>query len=142
MKKSYIAFLFALSISTAMTAQNKQTKKADKLYDRLEYASAAEAYEKLAKKGKADDYVYTQLGNVYYYMNDSKEAEKYYGKVLPSQEASAEVLNRYAQVLKRNGKVNEYNQAMRDFARVNPNDSRAQAFMNNPDYLQQLLVAK
>lgn len=142
MKKSYIAFLFALSISTAMTAQNKQTKKADKLYDRLEYASAAEAYEKLAEKGKADDYVYTQLGNVYYYMNDSKEAEKYYGKVLPSNEASAEVLNRYAQVLKRNGKVNEYNQAMKNFARMNPNDSRAEAFMDNPNYLQKLLSSE
>src|SRR5699024_9668696 len=137
--KSYIAFLFTLSIATAMTAQNRQTKRADKLYDRLEYANAAEAYEKLVERGKADEYVYTQLGNAYYYMNNSQEAEKYYARALASDEASAEVLNRYAQVLKRNGKVNEYNQTMRRFARMTPSDSRAQYFMDNQNYLQELL---
>src|SRR5699024_1324056 len=112
---------------------------ADKLYDRLEYANAAEAYEKLVERGKADEYVYTQLGNAYYYMNNSQEAEKYYARALASDEASAEVLNRYAQVLKRNGKVNEYNQTMRRFARMTPSDSRAQYFMDNQNYLQELL---
>lgn len=139
MKKTYIVFLFALGLTTAMTAQNRQTKKADQLYDRLEYADAAEAYEKLVKKGKADDYVYTQLGNTYYYMNDSKEAEKYYGKVLPSDDANAEEVIRYAQVLKRNGKTSEYNKWMQNFARMNPSDSRAKAFMDNPEYLNELL---
>lgn len=139
MKKTYIVFLFALGLTTTMTAQNRQTKKADQLYDRLEYADAAEAYEKLVKKGKADDYVYTQLGNTYYYMNDSKEAEKYYGKVLPSDDANAEEVIRYAQVLKRNGKTSEYNKWMQNFARMNPSDSRAKAFMDNPEYLNELL---
>lgn len=141
MKKSYIAFLFTLSIASTMTAQNRQTKKADKLYDRLEYANAVDAYEKLVERGKADDYVYTQLGNAYYYMNNSKEAEKYYARALTSHEATDEVLYRYAQVLKRNGKVNEYNQTMKNFARMNPSDSRAQFFMNNQNYLQELLNA-
>lgn len=142
MKKTYIVFLFALGLTTAMTAQNRQTKKADQLYERLEYADAAEAYEKLVKKGKADDYVYTQLGNTYYYMNDSEEAEKYYGKVFPSDEANADEVIRYAQVLKQNGKINEHNQWMQNYARMNPSDSRSKAFMNNPNYLQELLNAE
>src|SRR5690625_7225761 len=102
MKKSYTALLFALSITTFVTAQNKRTKKADQLYDRLEYAEATKAYEKLVDKGRADDYVYTQLGNAYYFMNASKDAEKYYAKALESKKDDAEIVYRYAQVLKRN----------------------------------------
>lgn len=139
MKKSYTALLFALSMVATMTAQNKRTKKADQLYDRLEYAQAAEAYEKLVKKGRADDYVYTKLGNAYYYMNASKDAEKHYKKVLTSKTDDAELVFRYAQVLKRNGKVKEYNEWMRGFAQMKPNDTRATAFMKDPNYLQKLL---
>src|SRR5690554_2707723 len=131
MKKSYTALLFALSIVGTMTAQNKRTKKADQLYDRLEYAQAAEAYEKLVKKGRADDYVYTKLGNAYYYMNASKEAEKNYQKALSSNTEDAETVYRYAQVLKRNGKVGQFNEWMQGFAQMQPNDTRAQAFMKN-----------
>lgn len=139
MKKSYTAFLFALSLTFSMTAQNKKTKKADQLYERLEYADAATAYEKLVKKGHADNYVYAQLGNSYYYMNASKEAEKNYRKAVASKSADAQTIYRYAQVLKRNGKVQEFQQWMENYARMNPTDSRSKAFLNNPNYLQELL---
>src|SRR5690625_1971038 len=139
MKKSYTALLFALSIATVMTAQNKRTKRADQLYDRLEYAEATKAYEKLVDRGRADDYVYTQLGNAYYYMNASKEAEKYYAKALASKTGDAEVVYRYAQVLKPNGKLNQYKEWMQGFAQMKPNDTRAVAFVKNPNYVEELL---
>ena len=139
MKKSYTALLFALSIATVMTAQNKRTKKADQLYDRLEYAEATKAYEKLVDRGRADDYVYTQLGNAYYYMNASKEAEKYYKQALASNTDDAEVVYRYAQVLKRNGKLSQYKEWMQGFAQMKPNDRRVAAFMENPNYVEELL---
>ena len=139
MQKSYTALLFALSIATVMTAQNKRTKKADQLYDRLEYADASVAYERLVDKGRADDYVYTQLGNAYYFMNASKDAEKYYAKALASKKDDAEIVYRYAQVLKRNGKVDQFKKWMHDFAQMNPNDTRAKAFMKDPDYLEELV---
>lgn len=139
MKKSYTALLFALSITTFMTAQNKRTKKADQLYDRLEYAEATKAYEKLVDKGRADDYVYTQLGNAYYFMNASKDAEKYYAKALESKKDDAEIVYRYAQVLKRNGNIKQYKEWMHGFAQMKPNDTRAVSFMKNPNYVEELL---
>lgn len=137
MKKSYTALLFALSLTATMTAQTKATKKADKFYERLEYADAAKAYQKLADKKKADDYVYTQLANSYYYLNDAEQAEKYYARVADN--ASAETALRYAEVLKRNGKTAEATRAMQRFAQLEPNDTRAKAFSKNPNYLQSLL---
>lgn len=139
MKKSYTALLFALSLTATITAQNRDTKKADQLYEKLEYASATEAYEKLVDKGRADTYVYLQLANSYYLMNDSKEAEKYFEKVLSEDNASAETMYRYSQTLRKNGNSSKANQWMENFARQNPNDSRAQAFMKDKNYLEKLL---
>ena len=66
MKNIYI-LAGALLLSTAsIQAQNKDTKEADKLYDRLEYVDAAKAYTKLVEKNKADGYVYKQLADSYY----------------------------------------------------------------------------
>ena len=60
MKNLYIALSFVVSTLT-ITAQNKDTKAADKLYARYEYVDAAKAYLKLVEDGKQDPYVYKQL---------------------------------------------------------------------------------
>ena len=57
----------------AVSAQNKDTEQADKLYERLEYVEAADAYLKLAEKSE-DPYVYKRLADSYYNVFNSKEA--------------------------------------------------------------------
>ena len=56
MRRLYISAVVLL-LSSSIYAQNKDTKDADKLFDRLEYVDAAHAYTKLVDKGKADAYV-------------------------------------------------------------------------------------
>ena len=51
MKKIYILFLFIAFSTSLANAQNNKTKKADDLYARLAYTEAAEANQKLLKKG-------------------------------------------------------------------------------------------
>jgi outer membrane protein OmpA-like peptidoglycan-associated protein len=139
MKKIYtILFLFALS-TTLSFAQNKDTKKADDLYKRLQYTDAAEAYQKLLKKGKGGRYVFEQLGNSYFYINDTKKAETYYKRVVKGKTVKAEPVYNYAQSLKANGKFSDYNIAMKQFAALAPNDSRAIEFMKNPNYVPMLM---
>ncbi|PHS67467.1 MAG: cell envelope biogenesis protein OmpA [Flavobacterium sp.] len=135
MKKIYI-FILLLVVSTAMvTAQNKNTKKADELYHRLAYTDAAEAYQKLLKKGAGDRYVFEQLANCYYNINDTKKAETYYKRVVKGKKVKSETVYNYAQSLKSNGKYGDYNTWMKKFAEMSPNDSRAMAFMKDPNYL-------
>ena len=139
MKKIYTIFLL-VAISTNMgIAQNSKTKKADKLYERLQYTDAAEAYAKLLKKGENDHYVYERLGNSYYFINDTKQAETYYKRVVDRKNVSSETVYNYAQSLKTNGKTSEYNTYMKRFAQMEPNDSRAIAFMKNPNYLPKIV---
>jgi outer membrane protein OmpA-like peptidoglycan-associated protein len=120
-------------------AQNSKTKKADQYYDRLQYTDAAEAYQKLLKKGEGSTYVFTRLGNSYYFINDTKKAETYYKRVVKRKDVDAETVYNYAQSLKANGKFADYNTYMKQFAEMKPNDSRAVAFMKNPDYLPEII---
>ena len=54
MKNIYI-LASALFLSTGLMAQNKDTKEADNLYDRLEYVDAAKAYSKLVLQHLKND---------------------------------------------------------------------------------------
>ena len=136
MKRIYI-LASALVISTVALAQNKETKEADKLYDRLEFVDAASAYSKLVEKGKADGYVYKQLADSYYNVFNTKEAAMWYAKAIETPQ-DAETYYRYAQMLKAEGKLTESTKQMDKFAQMSPNDARAKAYKNNPNAIAQL----
>ena len=137
MKNLYIALSFVI-ISAGLTAQNKDTERADKLFARYEYVDAAQAYQKLVDGGKSDGYVYRQLAESYYNMFNTAEAAKWYAKAVETDQ-DAETYYRYAQMLKANGQYEQGNTQMRKFAQMAPKDQRAVAFMQNPNYIPQLL---
>ncbi len=125
-----------LSLTIAYS-QNKHTAKADKLFNRLEYFSAAKEYEKLIDKEQADGYVYKQLADCYYHQFNTQEASKWYAKAVESAQ-EGETYYRYSQMLKADGKYEAANQQMKKFAQLSPNDSRAKDFISNPNYLPSL----
>ena len=137
MKNLYIVLSF-VAISLTVSAQNKNTKLADKLFARFEYIDAAKEYLKLVENGKADPYVYKQLADANYNMFNSTEAVKWYAKATETQQ-DAETYYRYAQMLKAEGKYDDANNQMRKFAAAAPNDLRAKAFNENPNYIPRLL---
>jgi outer membrane protein OmpA-like peptidoglycan-associated protein/tetratricopeptide (TPR) repeat protein len=137
MKNLYITLSF-IALSFTVSAQNKDTKIADKLYSRYEYVDAAKEYLKLVENDKGDAYVYKQLGDTYYNMFNQGEAVKWYARATETNQ-DAETYYRYAQMLKAGGKYEEANKQMQKFATVAPNDSRAKAFKENPNYVPRLL---
>ena len=136
MKKIYITLSFALAGLT-LSAQNKDTQVADKLYNRYEYIDAAEEYLKLVSNNKADNYVYRQLADSYYNVFNTAEAAKWYAKAT-EQTQEAEIYYRYAQMLKADGKYAEANAQMEKFASLAPNDQRAISFRKDPNYIPRL----
>ncbi|RYY72856.1 MAG: cell envelope biogenesis protein OmpA [Gammaproteobacteria bacterium] len=138
MKRLHHILLLSLALSgTALTAQNKDTADADKLYNRLEYVDAADAYLKLVDRGKGDAYVYRQLAESYYNVFNSKEAARWYAKATESQQ-DAETYFRYAQMLKAEGQYEKANAQMARFAQLAPSDDRAKEYRSDPDYLPKL----
>lgn len=139
MKKVYISILSIVSLSlTPLSAQTKDTQKADKLFKRLEYVDAAQEYLKLAENVKADGYVYKQLADSYFNTFNASEATKWYARAVETPQ-DAETYYRYAQMLKAQGKYEEANKQMQSFASKAPNDQRAKDFKANPNYLPSLL---
>ncbi|RZJ35172.1 MAG: cell envelope biogenesis protein OmpA [Flavobacterium sp.] len=137
MKNLYIALSFVIASAT-LSAQNKDTEKADKLYARYEYVDAAQEYLKLVDKGKQDPYVYRQLADTYYNMFNTAEAAKWYARAVESTQ-DAETYYRYAQMLKANGQYDQANKQMQKFAQMAPDDQRAKTFLQNPNYIPKLL---
>lgn len=136
MKKLYILLSFVMG-STALSAQNKDTETADKLYNRFEYVDAAQAYLKLVENDKADGYVYHQLAESYYNMFNAKESSRWYAKATETPQDS-ETYYRYAQMLKAQGQYEQANAQMQKFATAAPNDQRAIDFKKDPNYLPKL----
>ena len=138
MKKILTLFTIAALSSFSLIAQNASTKKADKHFNKFEFVEAAKDYAKLVENGKADTYVYSQLAEAYYNVFNTLEAERWYAKALESS-GSPEMVFKYSQMLKANGKYEESNVQMAKFAKMRPSDDRAIAFNKNPGYLPKIL---
>lgn len=138
MKKLYILFIIALFGSVNLFAQNYNTKKADKHFARFEYLEAAKNYVKLFEKGKADTYVYARLADCYYNIFNTIKAERWYAKAL-KKSRDPETTFRYAQMLKANGKYEQYKDWMGKFGDMRPEDHRVLKFKTNPNYLPKIL---
>jgi len=136
MKNLYLTVSFVFA-SGLLIAQNKDTKIADKLFDRYEYVDAAKEYLKLTEKGKGDNYVYKQLADSYYNIFNTKEAIKWFSKAVAVKQ-DAETYYKYAQMLKAEGNYSEADKQMKQFAALAPNDQRAKNFLANPQYLPTL----
>ena len=138
MKKYSSILIIILVTGFFANAQSKSTKKADRLFAKFEFVEAAKAYEEVISKGNGSEYVYAQLAEAYYNVFNTVDAEKWYAKTLETSE-SPELIFKYAQMLKANGKYEDSNQQMSKFASMRPADHRAIAFLENPNYLPKIL---
>ena len=134
MKKALITSLILILTISTVVAQNNSTKKADKLFDRFEYVKAAEEYLKLVNSEPTNNYLINRLADSYYNIFNTVEAEKWYSKIIDS-DPQAELIFKYSQMLKANGKYKESNKWMSKFAEMMPYDSRAVSFRNTPNYI-------
>lgn len=136
MKKIYFTLSFIIA-SGMLSAQNSDTKRADKFFDKYNYTAAAEEYLRLVDNKRADSYVYTQLADSYYGLYNPTEAVKWYAKATEETQG-AEVYFKYAQMLKATGDYKAADKQMAKFASLAPKDDRAKEFLNRPTYLTEL----
>lgn len=142
MKNIYITLSFVIASTLLVSAQNKDTKSADKLYKKFEYVDAAVAYQKLIDNNQSDAYVYKQTAESYYYAFNVKAAVKAYAQAIESAEQDAEIYYHYSQMLRASGDAQQANKQMQQFALMNPSDDRAKAFVSDPNYLTNLEAQK
>ena len=138
MKKILLAVGFWIGVTSSIFAQNK-INSATKKYDKLAYIDAIKVYEKVVEKGHESEDLFQHLGDAYYYNAQYNKAIQSYGQLInkyPNQ--TPEYYFKYATALKSEGKYEQSDRMMQEFNKRNAQDSRANLFVNQPDYLQEI----
>ena len=136
MKRILTILILTLVSVSSINAQNSNTKKADRLYDKFKFVKASQEYLKLVKDFPEDTYIIKRLADTYYNIFDTVNAEKWYEKLL--NENDSEVIYRYSQMLIANKKYDEAYKWMSKFVELEPNDSRSIAFKKAPKYIDKI----
>lgn len=139
MMNKLTSFICLFLIAASSIAQDKNTAKADMLFNSYQYIGAIEEYLKLADSKNATSYIYSRIGDCYFNIFNPDEAVKWYAKAVEGKsKVDTEVYYRYAQSLKSLGKYKEANAQMDVFSKLLPNDSRAKEYKLNPNYIPSL----
>jgi outer membrane protein OmpA-like peptidoglycan-associated protein/tetratricopeptide (TPR) repeat protein len=140
MKIKNIVYSLFLSFSFIQGFAQKTTlSKAQNNYDNYAYVDAINNYEKVAEKGYEDEKMFQKLGNAYYFKAELSQSLKWYNQLFnlyPNQEP--EYFYRYSQALKSSGDYAKADQMLEQFVLKTKNDSRAELFKENRDYLNEI----
>lgn len=131
------AVVLALAPAHMLHAQKLKQRVADKHAEVFDYPAMAKIYQGMADKGKADAADLRRLAIAYKRMGRMDLAEGTYARLTGASQAPQDMLD-YAEVLRANGK---YEQAVEWYGRYlaqNPDDARAQAYVQNPELFQRL----
>lgn len=139
--------LFGLLLLSGVNAQAQRVaeKKADKEYQTQAYVDAIKIYERIANKGYTNADMLRKLADAYYFNGKLVEANKWYTELFEGtyedkgkEPIGSEYYYRYAQTLKSVENYDKSKQMMEQFVKLEANDSRAQLFESNKDFLQKI----
>lgn len=122
-----------------LLAQKRQVTEANESYDNYAYVEAIKIFEKVAEKGYKSVELFEKLANSYYYSGNLEKACQWYTELYAmKKDLPKEVFYKYAQSLKSIGKYEKANVIMQQFSAISVLDSRAIAFRNNVDYIEDI----
>jgi outer membrane protein OmpA-like peptidoglycan-associated protein len=121
-----------------MWAQNFNKITADQHFNRLEYTYAIQDYLVQIKEGNGSERVYERLAISYKKLANYRDAERYYRRLAKGKNGNPKYLYDWAQMLKANGKYEEYSQQMLRFVDAMPTDPRAISYTLDLETLQSI----
>ncbi len=136
LKIKEILILSLLLSVISLNAQSSKQKKADKYYYEFAYDKAASLYESLPEKTPN---IYRNLAKSYVMLGELDKAEKTYQTLMNTGKYIPEDVYNYAKVLLMNKKYDMAADWMQKYYKLNPEDSRAKRFMEDPDYYKELV---
>lgn len=129
--KTFITGIFVCLLCTLVTAN---TRKADRLFEKWQYAEAAQLYQKEADKHPSAE-VYDKLGQCYQKMFRFREAATAYDKVKSYGDnySRTTFYLDYGLVLKANGRYDEARDAFNKYDSLAPSDMRGKFYATSCD---------
>lgn len=117
--KRYLLILLGVMLMLPAMAQ---IKRADRKFDRLAYTPALKLYHKALKKDPTSWHATTRLADCYRLVNDAKNAEYWYGRVMKDPAKDPINIFYYGQSLMHNAKWEEAVPQFEKFLNLRPND--------------------
>lgn len=136
-QKVILALLLCMIASSSTYAQLSKEKRARKYMDDLNYMGAIELYNQILDKNDNPE-AKINIAEAYRKVNDSENAEYWYGQVV--QLADAEPIHKlyYGQMLQRNGKCDLAKEWYQAYVEAVPEDQRGQYLVQACDYEDEL----
>ena len=137
--KRFLQFFLFLSLSLTY-AQEKELDKAAKKFESYAFIDAQKIYLRLAGEGYESEELFKKLGDSYYFNGKYEESAKWYKKLYDKypESLTPEDLFRYAQSLKGVQQYEASDRIMELFRKEKGEDSRAELFNEEPDYLEEI----
>lgn len=136
----YYLFTFCiLMCCVTLSAQSSLQKRAVNLYDKGKCVKSAALYKKLYDANKDNSTIALGLAKALWCSGDKSSAESVLNLLTVKSTATAEVFLYYAELLRSNGNYTEAEKMYKEFARLAPNDIRAQAFSQLADQVKPML---
>lgn len=129
MKNLILLTVFLLGLFGAVNAQ-EQKKKADDLYNLLEYYRAVDVYKDLLKQESKNQNLCIRIGDCYRMMNDYLQAQLYYDRAKAlGQSNDAQYYLHYGMVLRNNEKYKEAKDAFTKYISMMPGDPKGELYL-------------
>jgi outer membrane protein OmpA-like peptidoglycan-associated protein len=133
------AILLAVITTTSVFAQSGKLKKAKESMNNLDYMTAIQSYQSILQ-GEDNSEAKINLAECYRKINDTENAEYWYGQVVRLPEAQPVHKLYYGMMLQINGKCDLAKEWYDQFAKEVPEDVRGQYLVKACDYSDELMT--
>jgi len=130
-------FLLMFGMSMNLYSQESRIERADEYFHRFSYDKAVKYYESVKEKSA---HVYRNLAKSYLMLGNREKAEEALKNLMDTGHYLPQDVYEYAKVLLMNRKYDLASDWMQKYYKLNPSDSRAKKFMEDPDYYKELVA--
>lgn len=139
MRNIYSSLLLLLFVAVGAHAQTGKLKQAQQKMDNLDYIGAIEIYNEVLEKSD-DATAKINLAEAYRKINDTANAEFWYGQVVRLPQAEPIHKLYYGMMLQRNGKCDVAKDWYQQYVDISPDDQRGQYLLRACDYEEELMT--
>lgn len=132
-----LSVIAVIAFGNISFAQSDDLILANKLYEKFSYSKAIPLYEKVIEK-KSSLQALERVADCYRRINDYRNAEKWYEKVVADTSCGVQQHLLYAQVLMSLGKTEKARTHMQTYLAANPGDNRANSAIASIDIMDAL----
>lgn len=136
-RKLFFVAVFATLACNVSFAQFNKLKRANQHMEALNFQEAIQLYNEILQKGD-DSEAKMNIAKAYRMVNDTENAEYWYGQVVRLPESKAFHKLYYGQMLQRNGKCDLAREWYQKYVDDNPSDMRGQYLVKACDYETEL----